>query len=118
MLIREFDGRTSSCFVSKHFEHRANVSNLVSSLDARLHIMADLAEVVEHIGDDFPFSILKDLNHNGLEMNPRLVLINETYLSQGFLDGFKHNKIKLILYPETCSVSNSEKYHGDIGDPR
>jgi len=32
--------------------------------------MAELAEVVEHIEEDFPFSILKDLNHNGIEMNP------------------------------------------------
>ena len=45
--------------------------------------MAELAEVVEHIEEDFPFSILKDLNHNGLEMNPRLVLINEAFLNQG-----------------------------------
>ena len=81
--------------------------------------MAELAEVVEHIGDDFPFSILNDLNHNGLEMNPRLVLINELYLNQDLLEGgFKHNKIKLVLYPETGSLSNSDKYHGDIGDPR
>ena len=68
------------------------------SLDTRLHIIAELAEIVEHIQDDFPFSILKELNHNGLEMNPRLVLINDLYLNHS--DEFRKNKIKLILYPE------------------
>jgi len=85
------------------------------SLDTRLQIMAELAEVVEHIEEDFPFSILKDLNHNGLEMNPRLVLINEAFLNQGMNTDNK-NKIKLILYPEIISETNYDE--GGIGDPR
>ena len=81
----------------------------------RLQIMAELAEVVEHIEEDFPFSILKDLNHNGIEMNPYLVLINESFLNQGMNTDYR-NKIKLILYPEF----NSESIHDEwgIGDPR
>ena len=80
--------------------------------------MAELAEVVEHIEDDFPFSILKDLNHNGLEMNPRLVLINESFLNTGLQNEFDKYKIKLILYPELSDESNETEYHGGIGDPR
>lgn len=77
--------------------------------------MAQLAEVVEHIEEDFPFSILKDLNHNGIEMNPCLVLINESFLNQG-INTDDRNKIKLILCPEINSESNYDE--GGIGDPR
>ena len=77
--------------------------------------MAQLAEVVEHIEEDFPFSILKDLNHNGIEMNPCLVLINESFLNQE-INTNDRNKIKLILYPEINSESNYDE--GGIGDPR
>ena len=77
-----------------------------------------LAEVVEHIEEDFSFSILKDLNHNEIEVNPHLVLINESFLNQGINTDYQHglyNKIKLILYPEF----NSESIHDElIGDPR
>jgi len=82
--------------------------------------MAELADVVEHIEEDFPFSILKDLNHNGIEMNPRLVLINESFLNQEInseLEQFNRNKIRLILYPEINSESNHLDESG-IGDPR
>jgi len=94
----------------QHVEHQKGFS-----LDTRLQIMAELAEVVEHIEEDFPFSILKDLNHNGIEMNPHLVLINESFLNQGINTDYR-NKIKLILYPEF----NSESIHDEsgIGDPR
>lgn len=85
------------------------------SLDTRLQIMAQLAEIVEHIEDDFPFSILKDLKHNGIEMNPRLVLINELFLNQG-INIDKRNKLKLILYPEINAESIYDE--GGIGNPR
>ena len=77
--------------------------------------MAQLAEIVEHIEDDFPFSILKDLKHNGIEMNPRLVLINESFLNQGTNVDNK-NKLKLILHPEINAESVYDE--GGIGDPR
>lgn len=80
--------------------------------------MAELAEVVENIQDDFPFSSLRDFNHNGLEMNPRLVLIDETCLSELEYPVDLKKNIKLILYPDTGSTSTSVEYQGDIGDPR
>ena len=116
-MSHTFDGtdKILVVFHGKNGNLSINFWNLGSSLDIRLQIMAQLAEVVEHIEEDFPFSILKDLNHNGIEMNPCLVLINESFLNQG-INTDDRNKIKLILCPEINSESNN--HEGGIGDPR